>query len=438
MEKSKFIRILESEMELAAGCTEPGAIALTAAYAGAELKKLGDEVKTVRVQASVNIIKNAMAAGIPGTPYIGIPYVAALGSLAAAPEKQLEVANGLPAEMYEQANTMAQSGKVTLELSKAPNKLYIDVVLEGAQHTAHAVIADLHTNLILLEVDGKVVSEGGGSAGGNSDKITPEQIAEFLTVKKIFDYCDKELDPVHDPIDIIRQAVAVNSNICAEGLKKPYGLGIGPGLDKNCREGLMTRDMVTNSMIVTTAGADARMAGAPFSVVANTGSGNQGITATMPVVSLAKWKDIPEEKMLRAVTLSNLIVIRIKSKFGRLSALCGATVAGTGAACGITYLLGGGYEEICRAIHNMVGDVVGMVCDGAKADCALKISSCVNAAFQAAFMAMRGVRVMETDGIVERDVEKTLDNFATLGNKSSGPMDAAILDMMLNKEREGA
>lgn len=438
MEKSKFIRILESEMELAAGCTEPGAIALTAAYAGAELKKLGDEVKSVRVQASVNIIKNAMAAGIPGTPYIGIPYVAALGSLAAAPEKQLEVANGLPAEMYEQANTMAQSDKVTLELSKAPNKLYIDVVLEGAQHTAHAVIADLHTNLILLEVDGKVVSEGGGSAGGNSDKITPEQIAEFLTVKKIFDYCDKELDPVHDPIDIIRQAVAVNSNICAEGLKKPYGLGIGPGLDKNCREGLMTRDMVTNSMIVTTAGADARMAGAPFSVVANTGSGNQGITATMPVVSLAKWKDIPEEKMLRAVTLSNLIVIRIKSKFGRLSALCGATVAGTGAACGITYLLGGGYEEICRAIHNMVGDVVGMVCDGAKADCALKISSCVNAAFQAAFMAMRGVRVMETDGIVERDVEKTLDNFATLGNKSSGPMDAAILDMMLNKEREGA
>lgn len=195
----------------------------------------------------------------------------------------------------------------------------------------------------------------------------------------------------------------------------------------------MTRDMVTNSMIITTAGADARMAGAPFSVVANSGSGNQGITTTMPVVSLAKWKEIPEDKMVRAVTLSNLIAIRIKSKFGRLSAMCGASVAGTGAACGITYLLGGGYDEICRAIHNMIGDVTGMLCDGAKADCSLKISTCVNAAFQAAFMAMRGVRVESTDGIVEDNVEYTIDNFAKLGNEGSGPMDAAILEMMLNK-----
>ena len=270
------------------------------------------------------------------------------------------------------------------------------------------------------------------AAAGDSDVVTPEQIASFLTVRSIWDYCTKELDPMNDPIDIIRSAVKVNSVISDEGLSKEYGLAIGRNLDLNCRKGLMTRDLTTNSMIAAAAGADARMAGAPVSVVANSGSGNQGITATMPVVAAARWLDIDEPTMLRAVTLSNLIAIRIKSKFGRLSNLCGATVAGTGAACGITYLLGGGYHEICCAIQNMVGNVTGMVCDGAKADCALKISTCVNAACQAAAMGARGVRVQSTDGIVEENVERTLDNFAILS--THGTSDSVILDLMLNKE----
>lgn len=435
MDKTMFYRILNSEMELATGCTEPGAIALTGAHAGAALNKAGDAIQRLEVKASTNIIKNAMAAGIPGTSYTGIPYAAAIGAVAAAPERLLEVINGVSDDVYKAAEVLVETGKVSMELAKVPQKLYIDITAYGANHTARAVIADLHTNLILLEVDGKELFKADGSAaGGEGDAVTPEEIAAFLTVRKIFDFCDKELDPMNDPIDIIRSAVKVNGEICERGMEKDYGLAIGPNLERNCRAGVMTRDMVMNSMIITTAGADARMAGAPFSVVANSGSGNQGITTTMPVVSLAQWKDIPEDKMLRAVTLSNLIAIRIKSKFGRLSAMCGASVAGTGAACGITYLLGGGYDEICRAIHNMIGDVTGMLCDGAKADCSLKISTCVNAAFQAAFMALRGVRVEKTDGIVEQDVEHTIDNFATLGNQGSGPMDAAILEMMLNKK----
>lgn len=439
MDKTMFFRILDSEMELATGCTEPGAIALTGAYAGRELAKLGDSICRMEVKASTNIIKNAMAAGIPGTKYTGIPYAAVIGACAAKPEKLLEVINGVSQDVYQAAEVLVESGKVKVDLAKVPQKLYIDITVYGAAHTARAVIADLHTNLVLLEADGAEVfrAEAGAGAESAGAAVAPEQIAAFLTIRKIYDFCDKELDPAKDPIDIIREAVRVNSNICDEGLKKEYGLAIGHNLERNCREGVMTRDMTMNSMIITTAGADARMAGAPFSVVANSGSGNQGITTTMPVVALARWRDIPEEKMLRAVTLSNLVAIRIKSKFGRLSAMCGASVAGTGAACGITYLLGGGYDEICHAIQNMVGDVTGMLCDGAKADCALKISSCTNAAFQAAFMAMRGVRVQSTDGIVETDVEKTIDNFATLGNQGSGPMDAAILQMMLNKEKEG-
>lgn len=387
MEQNMFIRILNSEMELATGCTEPGAVALTAAEAGQALRKAGvDKAEEITVNASINIIKNAMSAGIPGTDYEGMDYAAAIGAL-------------------------------------------------GGGHTGRAIVRDLHTNVVLVEQDGAATldkRDTDTAAAGDSDVVTPEQIASFLTVRSIWDYCTKELDPMNDPIDIIRSAVKVNSVISDEGLSKEYGLAIGRNLDLNCRKGLMTRDLTTNSMIAAAAGADARMAGAPVSVVANSGSGNQGITATMPVVAAARWLDIDEPTMLRAVTLSNLIAIRIKSKFGRLSNLCGATVAGTGAACGITYLLGGGYHEICCAIQNMVGNVTGMVCDGAKADCALKISTCVNAACQAAAMGTRGVRVQSTDGIVEENVERTLDNFAILS--THGTSDSVILDLMLNKE----
>ena len=412
-----FVRILNSEMELATGCTEPGAVALTAAEAGAALRKAGGtRVEAVTVRASINIIKNAMSAGIPGTSYQGMDYAAAIGAVGGDPVHLLEVMNYVPREQMEEAAALVGAGKVKVEVAQVPQKLYIEVLVTSDGHTGRAVVRDLHTNVVLVEQDGVATLDKqhtDSAAAGDSDVVTPEQIAEFLTVRSIWDYCTEELDPLHDPIDIIRSAVQVNTTISDEGLSKEYGLAIGRNLELNCRKGLMTRDLTTNAMVAASAGADARMAGAPVSVVANSGSGNQGITATMPVVATARWLDIDEEKMLRAVTLSNLIAIRIKAKFGRLSNLCGATVAATGAACGIAYLLGGGYHEVCCTIQNMVGNVTGMVCDGAKADCALKISTCVNAACQAAAMGVRGVRVQSTDGIVEHNVEYTLDNFAT-------------------------
>ena len=431
MEKELFYTILAREMQLATGCTEPGAIALCGAYAGAELAKLGEPLVRMEINCSTNIIKNAMAAGIPGTNYAGIAYAAAIGAVRAQPQRQLEVINQVPQELYQAAEALVQQGLVKMGHADVPQKLYIEAICYSENHRARAVIADKHTNLILTEADGKLLysaADGETAAAPTGKAASPE-----LTIRSIYDFCTKEMDPINGPIDMVRQAVSVNSRICDEGLKTTYGLGIGPGLAADCEKGYMTRDMVTDAMIITTAGVDARMAGAPFSVVANTGSGNQGIAATMPVVALARWNKIPEDKMLRAVALSNLVVMRIKAKFGRLSALCGATVATTGACCGITYLLGGTYEDICCAIHNMIGNVAGMLCDGAKHDCALKISTCVNAAFQAALMALRGVRVQSTDGIVEQDVERTIDNFAQLGNKGSGPMDEAMLHMMLNK-----
>ena len=406
-----FVRILNSEMELATGCTEPGAVALTAAEAGAALRKAGGtRVEAVTVRASINIIKNAMSAGIPGTSYQGMDYAAAIGAVGGDPVHLLEVMNYGPREQMEEAAALVKAGKVKVEVAQVPQKLYVEVVVTADGHTGRAVVRDLHTNVVLVEQDGVATLDkqhADPAAAGDSDVVTPEQIAEFLTVRSIWDYCTEELDPLHDPIDIIRSAVQVNTTISNEGLSKEYGLAIGRNLELNCRKGLMTRDLTTNAMVIASAGADARMAGAPVSL------------------------DIDEEKMLRAVTLSNLIAIRIKAKFGRLSNLCGATVAATGAACGIAYLLGGGYHEVCCTIQNMVGNVTGMVCDGAKADCALKISTCVNAACQAAAMGVRGVRVQSTDGIVEHNVEYTLDNFATLS--THGTSDSVILDLMLNK-----
>ena len=400
MEQNMFIRILNSEMALATGCTEPGAVALTAAEAGQALRKAGvDKAEEITVNASINIIKNAMSAGIPGTDYEGMDYAAAIGALGGDPVYLLEVMNHVPRETVEAAAALVKAGKVRVNVAQVPQKLYIEVIAKGGGHTGRAIVRDLHTNVVLVEQDGVATldkRDTDTAAAGDSDVVSPEQIASFLTVRSIWDYCTKELDPMNDPIDIIRSAVKVNSVISNEGLSKEYGLAIGRNLDLNCRKG------------------------------------HQGITATMPVVAAAHWLDIDEPTMLRAVTLSNLIAIRIKSKFGRLSNLCGATVAGTGAACGITYLLGGGYHEICCAIQNMVGNVTGMVCDGAKADCALKISTCVNAACQAAAMGTRGVRVQSTDGIVEENVERTLDNFAILS--THGTSDSVILDLMLNKE----
>ena len=255
-----FIRILNSEMELATGCTEPGAVALTAAEAGQALRKAGvDKAEEITVNASINIIKNAMSAGIPGTDYEGMDYAAAIGALGGDPVYLLEVMNHVPRETVEAAAALVKAGKVRVNVAQVPQKLYIEVIAKGGGHTGRAIVRDLHTNVVLVEQDGVATldkRDTDTAAAGDSDVVTPEQIASFLTVRSIWDYCTKELDPMNDPIDIIRSAVQVNSVISDEGLSKEYGLAIGRNLDLNCRKGLMTRDLTTNSMIAAAAGAD--------------------------------------------------------------------------------------------------------------------------------------------------------------------------------------
>ena len=312
---------------------------------------------------------------------------------------------------------MAESGKINIHVSEEPDIFYIRIFLAAGGNNAEVTIRTDHTNVTCIKKNGATVLE---------KPIVPAE-EEAKSLWRIEDVLDAARNmPLDNVKHLLQRQIDFNMAISKEGLTNDYGASIGKILLRRDPDSLRIRARASAA-----AGSDARMNGCELPVVITSGSGNQGITATMPVVAAARWLDIDEEKMLRAVTLSNLIAIRIKAKFGRLSNLCGATVAATGAACGIAYLLGGGYHEVCCTIQNMVGNVTGMVCDGAKADCALKISTCVNAACQAAAMGVRGVRVQSTDGIVEHNVEYTLDNFATLS--THGTSDSVILDLMLNK-----
>ena len=413
-----YLQILKEELIPAMGCTEPIAVAYAAAVAR---KTLGAVPERVCVGASGSMIKNVKSVIVPNTDNRkGLEAAAAAGIVAGRPEQKLEVIADVTPEETKAILAYLDQTEITVE--HVDNGVTFDIIVTvwKGGHSAQVRIAVFHTNIVHMEKDGEVLLDL-PVHGDEEENLTDRSL---LDMEHIWDFANtvdiEDVKPILDP------QIKYNMAIAEEGLRGDYGANIGSVLLDMEGDNVRVR-----AKAYAAAGSDARMNGCEQPVVINSGSGNQGITATMPVVATARWLDIDEEKMLRAVTLSNLIAIRIKAKFGRLSNLCGATVAATGAACGIAYLLGGGYHEVCCTIQNMVGNVTGMVCDGAKADCALKISTCVNAACQAAAMGVRGVRVQSTDGIVEHNVEYTLDNFATLS--THGTSDSVILDLMLNK-----
>lgn len=424
MDQGVFFELLNKELVVALGCTEPIAIALAAATARKYVK--GDSVLDLKVSASGNVIKNAMSVNIPGTGSCGINLAAALGSLAKDADKNLEVLNGLTKEDIENAKKMIKGGAVSVVVSDSTKKLYIEVFVRTNLSTARVIIEDNHTNISLIEVDGEIIKSG------DSFKAAEESGLDISSVNidSVWKFSN-EVDL--DKLGIVKKSIELNRNIGLHGLENSFGLQVGKTIIKQIEKGFISNDVINYAMALTSAGSDARMAGCSLSVMSNSGSGNQGITATLPV--LAIWEKLggTEEKLLRAVTLSHLVTIYIKAKFGRLSALCGATIAATGASCGIVYLMGGDLREVKAAIQNMLGNVTGMLCDGAKAGCALKVSTCTNAAVQSAMLASQGIAVEATDGIIETDPERTIDNLCRLGNQGTLEADKIILDIMLHK-----
>ncbi|KLU66091.1 serine dehydratase alpha chain [Desulfosporosinus acididurans] len=421
----EFLGLLEKELVVTLGCTEPMAIAFAAALAKTYVK---GEVTSINVFASANIIKNAMSVTIPGTKNSGVNLAAALGVIAGNSTKGLEVLEGLSSLDVEKARSMIREERVTVEVAETSKKLYIEVILATSESFARVIVADEHTRVALIEVDGQTILNTLAEEGKDDNEETEYS---FLSLDSIWDFV-QAVNP--EDLTIIKKAIELNKTIGLEGLFNEYGLQVGKTIKENIRKGLFADDLITRAMALTAGASDARMSGCPLPVMGNSGSGNQGISATLPVVAVGEKLGAAEDQLIRAVALSNLIAIYIKTKIGRLSALCGATASGSGASCGITYLLGGGKNEIQRAIQNMQGNVAGMFCDGAKAGCALKLSTCTSTAVQSAIMAMEGLAIQSTDGIIEQTAEQTIANLGRLATQGTKEVDRIILDIMVNKK----
>lgn len=430
MKRAYFLRLLEEELVVALGCTEPVAVAYAASLARKEAGP--GPVEAVRLKASVNIYKNAIGVFIPGTRDMGAAMAAALGAVAGDPSAGLEVLKDISGTQVEEARLLINQNRIKAEPAPPDTpSLYIDVEVDTPSHRGRAVIAWKHDLIMRLERDGEATFINDiPQVQELVTAINPDDLREIWTfVNQV------ELDQ----LDVIRQAMLLNDRIAEEGLSGNYGLEVGRSICEahGGKEAAAERDRCSLADYCasrTAAAADARMAGAPYPVMSNSGSGNQGITATVCVSAAADFLGSCEEKLLRAQTLSHLVAIHVKRSFGRLSPLCGATGAAVGASAGLVLLLGGGLGHVIAAVQNMFGTLTGMICDGAKLGCALKVSVCIYAAVQAAQVAMRGKEIAATDGVIESDVEETIRNMERISKEGMTRMDDLLLTIMLNKK----
>ncbi len=417
-----YAQILRQEIKPALGCTEPIAVALAVARAR---EALGGEPDAILLRVSRNILKNAMGVGIPGTGMVGLEIASALSSVCGHSSYGLEVLSGATEADCARARELVKQGLVSVAEKKTDKKLYIEAEVRGGGHTALCVIQDTHTGITQVERDGEVLLHEDASV-----KHADTAGSHELSVAGIFDYVTT-VDV--EELSFLRDVIAMNDAVAQSGLEGDWGMRVG----KVLQNGRSMEETPLGEYVsaYTAAAADARMAGCTLPVMSTAGSGNQGICASLPVAATARKIGANEEAMLRAEALSQLITIHIKTYIGRLSPLCGCAIASSiGSSCGVTYLLGGGLEEIQRAIKNMVADISGLICDGAKSGCALKIASSVASAIQCANLALAGVSAGRLDGIIADDVEATIRNLGNLGCVGMDQTDRVILDMMIAKE----
>ncbi len=423
-EKNKeIIALIKREVVPALGCTEPIAVALAVAKAR---ETLGQEPQQTEVWVSGNIYKNGIGVGIPGTGMIGLDIAAALGTMCGSSANGLEVLKDVNEELVNKAKRLVADKKITVKSKKTDEKLYIEATCKSATDTATAIIEKIHNSITLVIKNGTVVekksaqSEEKSATATNDFDVSIKEIYEFATTVPFSD------------IAFILDGARMNKKLSDFGLEYKPGLGIAASLQhrsemRNCQT------FEDKAIYVTAAASEARMSGAMLPAMSNSGSGNQGITAMLPVLVAAEHFNSGEEQLARALLISNLTVIHIKKTFGRLSAACGCVVASTGSACGITYLMGGTEEQIEFSIKNMVANLTGLICDGAKLGCALKVATGTSAAIQSALLAMDNVCVTGTDGIIDDDVEKTIHNIGIIASEGMNETDAKLLEIMMCK-----
>ena len=428
-ERTSIIALIKQEVIPAIGCTEPIAVALCVAKA---TEILGCKPHRIEAHLSANILKNAMGVGIPGTGMIGLPIAIALGALIGKSEYGLEVLKECTPDAVEAGKRMIADEAISIKLKEnITEKLYIEITASAATTassatTATAIIAGGHTNFIYLSHNGEVLLDAPlkSTAEQNGNKTA-------LTLKKVYDFATTA--PLEE-IEFILEAQRLNKAAAETSFKGRYGHQLGRTLKESTREmSILGNNTFSKILSYTTAACDARMAGVMVPVMSNSGSGNQGITATLPITIYAEENNKSREELIRALTLSHLTVIYIKQSLGRLSALCGCVVAATGSSCGITYLMGGGYNQISFAVQNMIATLTGMVCDGAKPSCSLKIASGVSTSLLSAILAMEEQCVSSLEGIIDNDVDKSILNLTRIGSESMNETDHTVLDIMTHK-----
>ncbi len=426
--EEQFIELLKSEVKPALGCTEPMAIALAVARSCEEVRAFGQEITSIKVEVSRNILKNAMGVGIPGTNMVGIPVAIAIAMVCGDSSLGLEVLKSVCPNVVEDAKAVLDRHIIDVKLADTEKMLYISAECNTESHSAKTIIEDLHDNIVCVMVDGAVKTEDrvhcSECSMETNETIRPSvlQIYEFIT----------KVEP--SKIEFMLEAARLNKAIAEEGLRDTYGLQVGRTIYNNMGGEVFGTGLLAKAMAMTAAASDARMAGSTMTVMSNSGSGNQGITATLPVVAAAEKYESSDEELSRALALSHLVAIHIKQNLGRLSALCGCVVASTGSACGIVLLRGGNFEQIAAAIKNMIGNITGMVCDGAKVGCALKVASGVSASVQSAVLALSGISTTHNDGIIDDCLDKTLRNLSIIGCEGMKFTDKIMLEIMSQKE----
>ncbi len=423
-ERQAIIALMNREVVPAIGCTEPIAVALCAARA---TELLGCQPEKLNVLLSANILKNAMGVGIPGTGgMIGLPIAVALGALIGKSEYKLEVLRDATPEAVERGKQFIAEERISVGLK--PNiteKLYIEIEASAGEKRAVAIISGGHSTFVYEETDGKVLLDNRQPAG---EEAASEDVE--LSLRKVYDFA---LTSPLEELRFILEAKRLNKAAAEASFRGAYGHQLGKTLRSERQIAVMGDSIYSRVLSYTAAACDARMAGAMIPVMSNSGSGNQGVTATLPVVVYAEEVNATEEQTIRALALSHLTVIYIKQSLGRLSALCGCVVAATGSSCGITYLMGGGYEEITYAVKNMIANLTGMICDGAKPSCALKLASGVGNAVLSAMMAIDHQCVTSLEGIIDDDVDRSIRNLTRIGRDGMNETDRLILNIMTTK-----
>lgn len=422
--REQIIALMKREVVPAVGCTEPMAVALCVSRA---TEALGCRPEKITALLSANILKNAMGVGIPGTGMIGLPIAIALGAIIGKSEYQLEVIKDVCPEAIEQGKQYIDEGRIDIKMKEGDcDKLYVEILCEGGGHTSSAIISGSHTHFVHVQRDDQVLldEQAGASADGDEGDIA-------LNLRMVYDFA---MQAPLDEIGFILETRDYNLKAAQESLKGNYGHCLGKTMDRPLSHGIFGNTIFSRILSKTALATDARMGGALIPVMSNSGSGNQGICATNPVAVYAMENENTEEELIRALTLSHLTAIYIKQSLGKLSALCGCVVASIGSSCGITYLMGGDYSRICHAVKNMIANLTGMICDGAKPSCALKIASGVSTALISAVLAIEGRHVTSAEGIIDDDVDRSIRNLTVIGADAMCATDQMVLDIMTGKK----